>query len=242
MDEDMVVLPHKSLFTPPLLQLVELLSLIPANVPPVFQLIHDSVEVGAVPVNVYPVSGGGPVVHGGEKIREGGELLEKGLPVSFPNCLQDKTGERCTVTELLNQYTVKVGIAAEGASDVMGITAEADIAQMMKIVELPLHVVNGCLQRAVRDAVEKLSDNACLAASIFIKTNVVECLDHVHPKIGGYIAGPELWAELRQDIILQIPVEWIFEGEMSKVFHDASVIFGQSNPVFLSPAGVSRAY
>ena len=83
-DEDLIVLPHKSLLPPPVLKPVELLCLIPSDMSPVFQLIHDPVEVGAVPVEVHPVSDSGPVVHSGEKIGESSQFLERGPPSLLP--------------------------------------------------------------------------------------------------------------------------------------------------------------
>ncbi len=87
-DEDPVVLPHKGLLPPPLLHSVEFLRLIPADVSPVFQLIHDPVEVSAVPVDVHPLDRGGPIVEGGKKIGERGKLFKKGLPCPFPDRLR----------------------------------------------------------------------------------------------------------------------------------------------------------
>ena len=218
-DEDLVVLPHKSLFPPPFLQPVEILSLIPSDVSPAFQLIHNPVEVGAVPVNVHPVSGGSPVVQGGEKIGEGGEFLKEGFPRTFPDRLNDKGVERRTVTELLNQDTVETGITAERAGDIMGIAGKADTAQIMEIVEFPLHVTEGSLRRAVRDAVKKLPDNARLAAQVFVEVNVVGCLNPIHPEVGGDAFD----AELREDVVEQIPIEGIFGRKMSKIFHESSI-------------------
>ena len=88
-------------------------------------------------------------MHGGEKIGEGREFLKEGIPRSFPDRLNDKVVKRYTMAELLNQDTVEIGIAAERTGNVMRVSGKADAAQMLKIVELPLHVVKGGLRRAV---------------------------------------------------------------------------------------------
>ena len=148
-DKDLIVLPHESLLPPPVFKPVEFLCLIPSDMSPVFQLVHNPVEVGAVPVEVHPVSEGSPVVHGGEKIGESSEFLKEGLPRSFPNRLNDEIGERRTITELLNQHTVEAAVVAKGTGDVMRIAGKTDAAQMMKVVEFPLHAMKGSLRRAV---------------------------------------------------------------------------------------------
>ena len=72
--------------------------------------------------------------------------MKEGIPGAFPDRLNDEGSERRTVTELLNENTVEISIAAERAGDVMGIAGKTDAAQMMKIVEFPLHVVKGSLR------------------------------------------------------------------------------------------------
>jgi hypothetical protein len=40
----------------------------------------------------------------------------------------------------------------------------------------------------------------------------------MHPKVGGAAVD----TELREDVVTQIPIEGVFFGKMSKVFHDCS--------------------
>ena len=54
---------------------------------------------------------------------------------------------------------------------------------------------------------------------IFVEVNVVGCLNPIHPEVGGDAVD----AELREDVVAQIPVERIFFGKMSQVFHESSI-------------------
>ena len=88
-------------------------------------------------------------MHSGEKIGERSEFLKEGLPRSSPNRLNDEIGEWRTIAELLNQHTVEAAIVAKGTGDVVRIAGKTDVAQVMKIVEFPLHAVKGRFRRAV---------------------------------------------------------------------------------------------
>jgi len=128
MNKDLVVFPHKLLTTPLFLEPIEVFGLIPSDIPPVLQLIHNLVEVGTVPAHVHPQAGRGPIVHGGKKIGKGGEFEKEGFPRSFLDCINDKVVERYTIAEFLDQDTVETGIAAEGTDNVMRVTGKADVA------------------------------------------------------------------------------------------------------------------
>jgi hypothetical protein len=118
-------------------------------VSPVFQLAQNPVEVGAVPIEVHPVSEDSPVVQSREKVGESSKFLKEGFPCSFPNCPKDEVSERHTIAELLHQHTVEAAIVAEGTGDVVRIPGKTDAAQMMQVIEFPLHTMKGSLRRAV---------------------------------------------------------------------------------------------
>jgi len=84
-------------------------------------------------------------VQRGKKTGEVGELSEKGLPLSFPDCLNNEDVQRYSPTELLDEDTVDIGIAAEGAGNVMGIAVKTNAAQMVQAVEFLFHVLGGML-------------------------------------------------------------------------------------------------
>jgi hypothetical protein len=101
----------------------------------------------------------------------------------------------------------------------MGITCKAYTAQIVEIVELPLHMMEGSLVRTVNDAIKKLSDNTRPAAQLFVKVNVVGCLHAKHLKVGGDTAD----SDLREDVTVQVTIKGILLGKMSKIFYISSI-------------------
>lgn len=154
-------------------------------------------------------------MQGGEKIGESGELLEEVLPRSFPDCPANEVGERCAVTELLNQYVVETGIVAKRPGDIMRIAGQTDAAQMVEILEFSHHVLKGGIGGTVCDIVKKLSDNPSLAVTIFVEVDMIRRRDPVDPKIRRSIAE----AELRKNIVTEIPIEWVIFGQMADIVH-----------------------
>lgn len=224
-DENLIVLPHKLLPPPLFFKSVEVLGLVPSNIPPVLQLIHNPVEVGAVRIHVSPHPGGSPIMNGGKKICQCGKFLKESVPCSFPDCLDDKVVERYTVAKLLYQNTVEACIAANWAGNVMGVAGKADAAKMVKVVEFPFHVMEGALRRSICDTNEKFSNETRPADLIFIEIDVVGGLELIHPEVGGGAMD----TDLRKDVIAQISIERVFSGKMSEIFHESSIGFGEAS-------------
>jgi hypothetical protein len=68
----------------------------------------------------------------------------------------------------------------------------------------------------VGDISEKLSDEASLTAPIFVQIDMVGCLNPIHPEAWR----EAIYADLRQDVVAEIPVEGVVLREVAKIIHE----------------------
>ena len=101
----------------------------------------------------------------------------------------------------------------------MGIAGKADTAQIIKIIEFPLHVMTGSLMRAADDAIKKLPHHTRPTAQFLVNVNMVGCLNAKHLEVGGDAAD----TDLREDVIVQISIEGILLGKTSKIYHKSAI-------------------
>ena len=105
-NEYLLVFPHTGLFAPAVTQPGELLDLIPVNELFFGELAHEAVEVGAIFVKIHAIAVRRPVMKGGQKIRQGGELSIEFIRLSIKNSICNDVAQRLSITIFLNQQAV----------------------------------------------------------------------------------------------------------------------------------------
>ncbi len=149
-------------------------------------------------------------MQGSEEIGKRGEFLSKLFFSSFLHRPIKEVGKRGTLTEFLNDHTVKAPIQTKGADHGMRIAGKTDAPQPLKVVEFSLHAAKSRLGRAVQDATKKLSDKAHPVPWILVKADMIRGRNAVHPKV----RRGTIEAELRENFPAEIDVEVVLLGKM----------------------------
>ena len=107
--------------------------------------------------------------------------------------LGNEVREWRAIAVFLDQYIIKACISAKRPYDVMGIAGKTDAAQMIQIIEFPFHMMRSGLRGMTWATTKEFSDNAGLAALVFVEVDLVGGGKFVYPEFGSI--GPYAAAE-----------------------------------------------
>lgn len=87
--------------------------------------------------------------------------------------LGNEVRKRRAVTVLFDQDIIEAGVSAKWPYNVMRIARKTETAQIMQVVEFPLHMTKSNLLRKIWNTTKKFSDNPDLAVLVFVEIDMV---------------------------------------------------------------------
>ncbi len=151
-------------------------------------------------------------MQGGQKPRQGGELAKEPVASAQEDRVVDDRAQHVAVEVFHHQQAAQTGIEAQGPHHIVRCVGKPDGAQKNKVVEFGLACFQGLAGGVVVRGVELAYEPG---AAVFF-------LVQIHVAGAGGLKDPEFRVarrppHLRQNLVLQIPVQRVGMGQMAKV-------------------------